>query len=326
MAEQKLPKLTTRVRFPSPAPTAFALPPLADSIHMPWDVPGAPAETVVPPALAVLYRVAVGPAADYYVPRFMRFERRGFALPGWHWPALLAPAVWAFYRKLWLPGIAYALLTLAGLAGFLAIEADLSDSDGAWLACGAALVWLLPGIVAAPLANSHLYRNVKRLVAMATARSLETAKAARLLSARRPTDLLLAVVCALTGTLTASFLAPHVYALYENHSVRARLAQSLAAIKPLQREIEESWERSNAIPRTLEQAAAALRTGGDLVDSVNFNPLNGRLRVALGAGITELAGKNILLAPVVDAAQGVQWLCIPVDIAPKYLPWQCRRH
>ena len=69
----------------------------------------------------------------------------------------------------------------------------------------------------------------------------------------------------------------------------------------------------------------ALRAGGGLIDSVNFNPLNGRLRVALGARIAELAGKNILLAPVVDPAQGLQWLCIPVDIAPQYLPWQCRR-
>ena len=75
----------------------------------------------------------------------MRFEQRGIALPGWHWPALIAPAVWAFYRKLWLPGIAlHAAVRLLGLAGFLTIEADLSDSDGASLACGAALVWLLP--------------------------------------------------------------------------------------------------------------------------------------------------------------------------------------
>ena len=67
-----------------------------------------------------------------------------------------------------------------------------------------------------------------------------------------------------------------------------------------------------------------MRTGGGVIDSVNFNPLSGRLRVALGSTIAELAGKNILLAPVVDPAQRLHWICIPVDIAPKYLPAQCR--
>jgi hypothetical protein len=291
---------------------------------MPWDAHDDADNRVVPPALAVLYRLAVGPAADYYVPRFLRFDRGGLALPGWHWPAMLAPAIWAFYRKLWLPGIAYALLTLLGAAGFMAIESNLSDSTLAWLACGVALVWLLPGLIAAPLANSLLYRRVRRLVDGATARGRETSKAARLLSACRPTDLVLAVACALTGTMAASVLVPHVVALYENHTIRAQLAETLAAVKPLQREIEESWERSNAVPRTIDHAVTFVRIGGDLIDSVNFNPFSGRLRVALGSAIAKVAGKNILLAPVVDPSQQLRWICIPVDIAPKYLPLQCR--
>jgi hypothetical protein len=305
-------------------PSPREIPLLNDTVRMPWDADGAPGERVVPPALAVLYRLAVGPAADYYVPRFLRFEEGGLALSGWHWPAMLAPAVWAFYRKLWLAGIVYGLLTLLGAVGFMTVESDLSDSTLAWLACGMASVWLLPGILAAPLANSLLYRRVKRLVRGAT-RGRETSKAARLLSACKPTDFLVAVACGLIGTLAASVLAPHFFALYGNHSIRARLVQTLAAIKPLQREIEESWERSNAIPRTVEHAATFVRTGSDLIDSVNFNPLSGRLRVALGSTITELAGKNILLAPVVDPTQRLRWICIPVDIAPKYLPAQCRR-
>jgi Pilin (bacterial filament)/Protein of unknown function (DUF2628) len=306
-------------------PSPRDIPLLNDTVRMPWEGDGAPGDSVVPPALAVLYRVAVGPAADYYVPRFMQFDRGGLALPGWHWPAMLAPAIWAFYRKLWLAGIAYALLSLLGAAGFMAVESDLSDSTLAWLACGVASVWLLPGIVAAPLANSLLYRRVKRLVGGATARGRETSKAARLLSACRPTDLLLAVGCALIGALAALVLAPHVFALYENHAIRAQLAQTLAAVKPLQREIEESFERSNAVPRTLDHAVTFVRIGGDLIDSVNFSPFSGRLRVALGSAIAELAGKNILLAPVVDPTQRLRWICIPVDIAPKYLPVQCRR-
>lgn len=305
-------------------PSPREIPLLNDTVRMPWDGDGAPGERVVPPALAVLYRVAVGPAADYYVPRFLRFAGGGPALSGWHWPAMLAPAIWAFYRKLWLAAFVYGLLTLLGAAGFFAVESSLSDSTLAWIACGIVSVWLLPGIIAAPLANSFLYRRVNRLVRGAIAHGRETSKAARLLSACRPTDLMVAVVCALTGTLLALVLAPHVFALYENHAIRARLGQMLAEVKPLQWEIEESFERSNAVPHTLDHAVIFVRIGGDLIDSVNFNPLSGRLRVALGSAIAELEGKNILLAPVVDPMQRLRWICIPVDIAPKYLPAQCR--
>src|SRR5204862_5726512 len=121
--------------------------------------------------------------------------------------------------------IVYALLTMRGAAGFMAVESNLSDSTLAWIACGIASVWLLPGIIAAPLANSLLYRRVRRLVLGATARGRETSKAARLLSVCRPTDHMVAAACALAGTLLASVLAPHVFALYENHAIRARLAQ-----------------------------------------------------------------------------------------------------
>src|SRR5260221_337043 len=143
---------TTNHAVPSPR----EIPMLNDTVRMPWDAH----DSVVPPALAILYRLAVGPAADYYVPRFMRFDRGGFAL-------------------------------------------------------------------------------------------------------------------------------------YETHTIRAQLAETLAAVKLLQREIEESWQRSNAVPRTLDHAVTFVRIGGDLIDSVNFNPFSGRLRVALGSAIAKLSGKNI---------------------------------
>ena len=127
---------TTNHALPSPR----EIPLLNDTVRMPWDGDGAPGERVVPPALAVLYRVAVGPAADYYVPRFLRFAGGGPALSGWHWPAMLAPAIWAFYRKLWLAAFGYGLLTLLGAAGFFAVESSLSDSTLAWIACGIGMV------------------------------------------------------------------------------------------------------------------------------------------------------------------------------------------
>src|SRR5205085_504172 len=123
--------------------------PLSDPVSPSNDTVALPAlgsndlqERVVRPTLAVLFRLAVGPAADYYTPRFLRYESAGHGAPGWCWPALMLQSVWAFYRKLWLPGIFYALLPAAGALMFVRFSQNLDDWSVPWLLCAAISIWL----------------------------------------------------------------------------------------------------------------------------------------------------------------------------------------
>ena len=68
----------------SGAPAAALPAPRNDAFHLPEALVGNAAERRVRPTLAVLYRLAVGPAADYYAPRFLKFEQAGHSAPGWH--------------------------------------------------------------------------------------------------------------------------------------------------------------------------------------------------------------------------------------------------
>lgn len=306
----------------APAPLA----PIGDTVRMPWESGGSPPDRVVPPARAVFFRLAVGPAADRYVPRFLQYERRGLAVPGWHWPALLLGSAWAFYRRLWIPGIVYALLPLIGAAAFIEVEPMLGDSLAAWLAGAVALIWLVPALVASLLANPLLYREVKRLVRRAERLTTHATGVARLLSAGRPTDLVYAVLLGgVVVMVTWMLLAPLLSAMYADRSVRVKVTEGLAAMRPLQRQVEESWHRFHAIPYTLDDAAWFVRRSGSVIDGVNFNPINGRFRLALGSTIAELAEKTIFLAPAVDPWQRLFWVCVPVGISPKHLPLECRR-
>ena len=126
-----------------------------DTVGLPALMPGDLQERVVRPTLAVLFRLAVGPAADYYTPRFLQYESAGHGAPGWHWPALLLQSVWAFYRKLWLPGIFYALLPAAGALAFVSFAQKLDDWSVPWLLCAAVTMWLIPGIIAAVLSTDR---------------------------------------------------------------------------------------------------------------------------------------------------------------------------
>ena len=75
-------------------------------------------ERIVRPSLAILFRMAVGPAADYYAPRFLEYERVRRSFPSWNWAAPWFPTVWAFYHKLWVAGLAFALWPVAAVEIF----------------------------------------------------------------------------------------------------------------------------------------------------------------------------------------------------------------
>jgi hypothetical protein len=296
-----------------------------DTVELPGLVTGDLQERVVRPTLAVLFRLAIGPAADYYTPRFLRYEGAGHGAPGWHWPALLLPSVWAFYRKLWLPGIFYALLPAAGALAFLSVAQHLDDWSVPWILAAAISIWLIPGVIAAVLSTALLYGRVRRVVRRAERIAGDPAKAAQLLASRPSTSIIAALVFGIGAVIVAlSPIAPRVLASYAEHTVRAQIAASLSALSPLKREVEEEWTYFATMPRPFAEAAMAARRWTQFFDDVSISPITGRLRIGLGPSIPELWGKTILLAPATDWLQRIHWTCIPVDIPRNYLPKECR--
>jgi len=332
-------RTTTGARAPDPgnggiARRAGAAPPRPDApdslldatIRLPEDlVGGRGPERVVRPALAVLFRIAVGPSADRYVRRFLAFERAGRGRPGWHWPSLLAPGVWAFYRRLWLPGLVFALLPVAGALAFAALAPRFEQADVTWFACAVLAVWLLPGVVPALVADSLLYAHVRRLVRRTEQDARSVTEAAQELALRSPTSK--AAAFWLGGGLAlavAAALVPQLRAAYAELGVRAQLSQMLAAVQFLQQEVEATWADARMLPRQAGHAAVRAQPGAGLIADLDVDPVSGRVRVALGPQVPELAGRTILLAPTRTADERVQWLCVPVDIPVRYVPKACR--
>lgn len=309
---------------------AVALPPggsvtlLDDTIQFPLAAVGEDGP-VVRPTLAVLFRLAVGPAADYYTPRFLKYERAGHGLPGWHWPALLFQCLWAFYRKLWLLGVFYALLTAAGAMTFASLAEDVDDWSVPWLVCAMACVWLGPGIIAALVSTPLLYSRIRRLVKRAEEMNRDAAAAASLLATRRSTSWHGALLFGGAALMMAlGPVAPTMRSAYEEHAVREKISESLRATLPLQQEIEAQWSRFAAVPQAFEGASLVALRWSHLLDDVNVSPMTGRVRLGLGPSVPELWGKTILLAPATDWLQRIHWTCIPIDIPKRFLPKECR--
>lgn len=296
-----------------------------DTIRLEESVGEIEDEPIVRPSLGILFRMAVGPGADHYAPRFLEFERIGHGLPGWNWASLWAPSVWAFYRKLWGAGIAFALWPLLAVAAFRLIEPHLGGSWTTWLVVAAFVMWLLPGVVASLFADTLLYRSTRRLVLEAEARTSRPEHAARLLATQRPIAPASAALIGGAGMVLALVVAvPSLQSAHADRVVRTRVAEVLATIVPVKREVEE-WlgvTSSASVPPEYEVADSPSRV--DFVEAVDVSPASGRVRVTLGPLIPELSGRSILLAPVLDRRQQLRWICVPVGIPVRYLPPECR--
>jgi hypothetical protein len=295
-----------------------------DTIRMPW-LPTGTGEYVVRPALAILYRLVLGPFAGRWVSRFLRYERDGRVGLRWHWPAFAFPAAWAFYRKLWGAGTVFAALPFAGALVLRHFDLTIGDEALVWLACAFGAVWGMPGVVGACAASRLLFRSVQRDVFRAEAATDRTDRVASLLCARRRAAPWLALaLSAAVVALFAKTAMPGLERLYDQRVVRARVAAGVAAAAPLKRQVEEQWERNGSLPRRPDYAAVKAERGAQFLERVELSTATGRVRLALGPATGEASGKALLLAPAVDAERRIHWYCIPIDVPARLLPEECR--
>jgi hypothetical protein len=295
-----------------------------NTVILPGDHP-AQRESVVRPALAVLYRIAIGPSADRYVQRFLAFERNGRGRPGWHWPSLLFPGVWAFYRKMWLLGIVFALLPVAGALGFILFEPMFEQADLVWIACAVLAVWILPGVLPALMADSLLYGHIRYLVFKAEKSARSATDAVASLARQSPTSTLAAALLGGGGIVVVlAVIVPSLHAAYVDMAIRSRVEQAVDSVRGLEDEIELGWFTTRLLPRQTGHPSVRASAGAALIEDVNVNPGTGRIKVALRAEVPELGGKTILIAPTRDEENRWQWMCVPVDIPKRWLPTRCR--
>jgi hypothetical protein len=319
------PPRDSQARGASPAPPRVGATLANVTIRLPGDAGGPGEPAVVRPALAVLFRIAVGPEADRYVPRFLAFERAGHARPGWNWPAFLAPPVWAFYRKLWTEGVAFSVLPVAGAFGFAALGGALDGSGPGWWVALAVSVWLFPSLLSSLSADALLWGRVRRDVMQAESSTPSASKAVASLAGRAPTSPLAAI--ALGGgaiALAAALLWSPIRAEYVAHAAREAVSSALTSLRVVQEAVESAWDRTGTLAHARNVGTLLAQNEGGYVEDVAVSS-GGRVRVSLGPSVPGVGGKSIVLAPTVDAEARVQWMCVPIDIPARYLPEACRR-
>src|SRR4029450_1559530 len=156
--------------------------------------------------------------------------------------------------------------------------------------------------------------RVKHQVREAEATSERKDEVASLLSARQQTDPLAAfAIGSAVIALLRKVTVPEFSVLHEQHVVRANVAAGLAAVAPLQRQVEEQWWRTGSIPRRPDYSAVVAERNSAFLDSVDVSPTTGRVRGGVGPAAGEIAGKVVLLGSTVDGEARIHWTYSPVE-------------
>jgi type IV pilus assembly protein PilA len=100
---------------------------------------------------------------------------------------------------------------------------------------------------------------------------------------------------------------------YRDYRVRKAVDETLAAIAPARRIIENHFAGNRIFPPSLEQVA---------LKSLLYDKTSGALTVVFDREPIE--GKSVVVTPVPTGFGALSWTCRTVDVPTRYLPTSCR--
>ena len=77
--------------------------------------------------------------------------------------------------------------------------------------------------------------------------------------------------------LAAGLVAPGVQMAWFEHEVRVQIGAALASVRPLQQQVEDSWDRVRSVPLKLDVETLRLQVVSSMLHSIQMAALKVRL-------------------------------------------------
>jgi hypothetical protein len=286
-----------------------------------------------------LYRAAVGAEkADYYVPRFMRFDQPGAPTRSWHWPAFFVSFFWFLYRRMYRDWALYCLLVpflLAVGSGIVSaiLGRALGDATYYVTVTGYSFV-LLP-----MYANSLYHQTIKRRIVELERKVPEFPSRVLVLENTPHTTHLMWVCLPVVGFALLGIVTAIAIPAYQNFVIRSQVVEGLAMADHLKSAVVQSYEANKEWPESLDGLPLVQPLSGRFVSRLSVD--HGTITIGFGNGAAPaLSGHLLSVRPSVTGAGIVLWSCgyaqslgkdaaaaaAPgiTDIKPQLLPSDCR--
>lgn len=288
-----------------------------------------------------LYRAAVGAKrAEFYVPKFERFDRPGASKTSWNWPAFFVAFYWFLYRRMYGYWAIYCIAIPIGLSIAGAVLGTLvGGAAGRYLdalvSCGYTFVWL-------PLfANSLYHQAIKKRISEVCAKVPDRATQIAVLENSPHTSNIAWVVFLFVGIALIGILAAIAIPAYQTYTIRAQVTEGLIISGSLKAAVADKYAADTSWPDNLQALGIQQAPSGKYVTQVSVE--RGTISVSFGNGANALiAGRVLSLRPTVINGGDVVWTCgyaqgtgddpesgpaggNATDVPTQYLPASCRQ-
>ena len=262
-------------------------------------------ETTVP--MEILYRAAVGDErADYYVPRFVRFDQPGSSKASWNWSAFLVAFFWGLYRRMYGKSLLLCLLMPYVVLFALQLLLGISHVPRAVplsLLGTAAYTWVIIPLYA----NAQYHRSILRRIREVRQKVPDPAAQIAVLENGPHTSSLAWVIAFFALVPLTGILAAIAIPAYQDYTIRSQVTQGLNLSAPLERAITAAYSANGAWPADLAAVKFNQPLSGSYVAAIDV--VHGTIRIRFGNKASRLiADQSLALRPTLSG-QRVLWSC-----------------
>jgi len=286
-----------------------------------------------------LYRAVVGPKkADFYAPKFMRFDQPNSSKMSWNWPAFFVSFYWFLYRRMYGYWAIYCLLipivlvVVSGICG-----AVLGREIGNAVYVIAILGY--PYVFIPMYANSLYHRTVIAQIEKIQHKVVDRPTQIAILENSPHTSHIIWIIVPFVMIAVIGILAAIAIPAYQNYTIRAQVAEGINLSDQLKFVVAERYNTNKAWPLDLTALGIAQPPSGNYVTAVAVD--RGTVTITYGNRANNLIAKHVLSMRPQIVGSDIVWSCghsaaaaddptAPsagpniTDLSANYLPTACR--
>jgi Tfp pilus assembly protein PilE len=268
------------------------------------------------------YQAVIGSKQDYYLKKFLEFDREGKAGPSWHWPAFFVTFYWLLYRKMWRNALIYFVLPylLLLLIGLVAAFMGMAGAPIAGLLYFAMMAgfWIVPALYA----DALYYNHCRQVIASARQQTSHPHRLYGVLSTRGGTsNIFVLILVFVSFVMLIGILAAIAIPAYSSYVMRAQTAEALLLGQKATSAVDQYYQRHHQFPPSLLDTEFT-QTLPQAIKAVNIDSQTGQINIRLNS--TNARESALLFKPVMQVGDTIVWGCSSQYIAKTSLPQQCQ--
>jgi len=297
-------------------------------------------EAVSTQDIEAVYRAAVGSKkAEFYVPKFVRFDQPRASKLSWNWPALFFSFYWFLYRRMYATWAIYSLLIPLGIGG---VSATLAGSLGAGVGDWFYLVVTLGyrfGVIPV-LANSFYHDAIRQRLEVLRRKVPETSAQLLVLDNTSPTNKIVWLLIPFVMIAVLGILAAIAIPAYQTYTIRAQVNEAFVLSDQVKSAVVKHYRSEKTWPMGIRELNLSQTMPGRFVTDLTVD--RGTISVTFGNQANPLIAKHSLsFRPLLTGTGAIMWTCgyanaeaeedqdNPIgpgltDIKPQFLPGECR--